>query len=230
MSKKKILAYSLASALLIIVVSVFWSYKNKIVPPKKPKQSSEVISNSQPQNYADNPELVGPRGNVPDGAPKDNGFDNFAIPVPGILSRSGQPSLEDFKWLKQNGWKSVVDFREDGEKSNQYALDSKLPGFNDLGLNFLSLPVKDGTAPSIEQADQFLKFVTDPKNQPAHVHCAAGTGRTGVAVALYRYSVQGWPMDKAIAEKEIKFGSGNKVQRSWLLKWAENNSPGSYAK
>jgi protein tyrosine/serine phosphatase len=172
--------------------------------------------------------MVGPRGNVPSGAPSKNDFTLFAIPVPGILSRSGQPTLDNFKWLKQNGWKSVVDFREDGEKGNPYALDSKLPGFNNLGLNFLSIPIKDSTVPSNDQADQFLKFVTDPKNQPVHVHCAAGIGRTGIAVALYRYSVQNWPMDKAIEEAGLFTKNINKEQKNWLAKWAASHDPGSY--
>jgi protein tyrosine phosphatase (PTP) superfamily phosphohydrolase (DUF442 family) len=194
--------------------------------PDANSSSQQPVQN--PKQYATNISMVGPRGNVPAGAPKDDSFKLFAIPVPGILSRSGQPSLDDFKWLKQNGWKSVVDFREDGEKSNQYALDSKLPGFNDLKLNFLSMPIKDSTTPSIDQADQFLRFVTDPKNQPSLVHCAAGIGRTGIAVALYRYSVQSWPMDKAIEEAGLFTKNINKSQQSWLNKWAANHDPGSY--
>jgi protein tyrosine phosphatase (PTP) superfamily phosphohydrolase (DUF442 family) len=180
--------------------------------------------------YATNISFVGPGGNVPKGAPSNESFKLFAIPVPKVLSRSAQPSLKDFQWLKENGWKSIVDFREDGEKGNQYAIDSKLPGFNGLGFNFLSIPIKDGSNPSENQADQFLSFVTDPKNQPVHVHCAAGIGRTGVAIALYRYSVQSWPMDKAIEEGGLFTKNIPSNQRNWLLKWAQNHLPGSYAK
>lgn len=48
-------------------------------------------------NSADQFVLVGPRGNVPDGAPKKKEFKLFAIPVPGALSRSGQPTLANFQ-------------------------------------------------------------------------------------------------------------------------------------
>lgn len=172
--------------------------------------------------------LVGLRGNVPTGAPTEGRFNTFSIPVPGVLSRSGQPSLVDFKWLRDNGWKSIIDLREDNEKDD-IALDSKIPGFAELGFIFINIPVKDGDTPSQEQAIRFLKFVTNQGNQPAHVHCAAGTGRTGLVMALYRYAVQGWPMDKAIEEKAM-FGSNNKVQKKWLLKWAKNHKPGEYGK
>lgn len=234
MKNKKILIYSLI-AVAIIGAGIF-SYKSfyqrKNIHSNKNSASSAKSSAKkfvQSSQYANDPSLVGPGGNVPSGAPSKNDFILFAIPVPGVLSRSGQPTLDNFKWLKANGWKSVVDFREDGEKGNQYALDSKLPGFNDLGLNFLSIPVKDGTSPSNDQATQFLKFVTDSSNQPADVHCAAGIGRTGVAVALYRYSVEGWPMDKAIQEASLFTKNINNSQANWLTKWAANNAPGSYA-
>ena len=36
-----------------------------------------------------------------------------------------------------------------------------------------------------------LRILADPANQPALVHCAAGTERTGAAVVLYRHLVQG---------------------------------------
>ena len=35
---------------------------------------------------------------------------------------------------------------------------------------------------------------------PAYVHCQAGKGRTGVAVACYRMAVENWPPEKALAE------------------------------
>lgn len=200
--------------------------ESKIQPVQK--NSENPVEKNELGRYGSELDLVGPRGNVSDSAPKNGGFDLFAVSVPDILSRSGQPTLEEFEWLKKNGWKSVVDFREDGEKGNPYAIDSKLPGFNDLGLNFLSMPIKDGALPSREQADQFLKFVTDPKNQPVHIHCAAGIGRTGIATALYRYSVQGWPIDKIIEEASLFDKDMKKARQDWLKKWAEDNAPGGY--
>ena len=210
--------------LLVVALSVggifYYRSKNDSVSSKNLHDNSG--------KYANDSDLVGPGGNVSDGAPEKKELKLFAISVPGVLSRSGQPTIDGFKWLKDNGWKSVVDFREDGEKDNSYSVDSKLPGFNELGFNFLSIPIKDGTIPSIEQADQFLKFATDPKNQPVHVHCAAGIGRTGIAVALYRYSVQGWPMEKAIEEADLFTKSINASQKNWLMKWAGNHEAGKY--
>lgn len=163
--------------------------------------------------------FVGPRQNIPKDAPADYGFWSFAVPVPGVLSRSGQPLLSEFTWLKQNGWKSDVDLRTDGERG-EVGDDAKIKGFNQLGLNYLYLPIADGSPPTDAQAKQFLDFVANPANQPAHVHCRGGYGRAGTMVALYRHSAQGWPMEKAIEESRLFHGGVSSSQTKWLLDWA----------
>jgi protein-tyrosine phosphatase len=81
----------------------------------------------------------------------------------------------------------------------------------------------DGSAPTTNQARQFLKFVTDPVNQPVEVHCRGGYGRTGTLIALYRYAVDGWTMSQAIAESKLYMGGIDNNQKKWLLNWVKNN-------
>lgn len=170
--------------------------------------------------------FVGPRQNIPAGAPSDYGFWSFAVPVTGVLSRSGQPTIADFKWLKEQGGKSVVDLRVDGER-DEVGDDRKIEGFNELGFNYLALPIADGSPPTNEQAQKFLEFVTNPANQPVHVHCRGGYGRTGIMVALYRYSVQGWPWLTAIDESRLFQEGVSDSQKNWLERWAQDHVPGS---
>ena len=172
--------------------------------------------------------FVGPRENISAGAPTGYGFWSFAAPIAGTISRSGQPLESEFKWLKDHGWKSVVNLRVDNEYG-ETADDAKLARFNDLYLNYLRLPISDGAAPTDKQADEFLKFAENPANQPVHVHCRGGIGRTSAMVALYRYSVQSWPMDKAIGESRLFQGGVSMAQKNWLEKWASVHKPGSYA-
>jgi protein tyrosine/serine phosphatase len=168
------------------------------------------------------PIFVGPRGGVATSTPKAYGFWSFAVLDGGKISRSGQPLLSEFKWLKKNGTKSIIDLRVDGEYK-EIGDDRKIKGFNDLKFNFLSLPIKDGGIPTTKQAQQFLQFVTNPKNQPVEIHCRGGYGRTGTLVALYRYTVDHWTMPQAIAESRLFRGGVDSRQEQWLLTWAKNN-------
>jgi protein tyrosine/serine phosphatase len=166
--------------------------------------------------------LIGPRVNIPTSTPKAYGFWSFSIVDNNKISRSGQPLLSEFQWLKDNGWKGIVDLRTDGEYQ-EIGDDQKLKGFKDLGFNYLALPIRDGGIPTTKQAQQFLQFVTDPANQPVEVHCRGGFGRTGTLIALYRYTVDGWTMPQAIAESRLYRGGVDSTQKQWLLKWAKNN-------
>ena len=170
--------------------------------------------------------FIGPRENIPDDAPKAYGFWSFAVPVAGKLSRSGQPLISEFAWLKERGWKAVVNLRRDGERG-EVGDNAKLTGFSDLGLNYLHLPITDGQPPTDEQAEQFLTFVTNPANQPVHIHCRGGIRRTGTMTALYRYAVQGWPLELAIQESRAFRGGVSAAQAKWLQRWAQTHPPGS---
>jgi atypical dual specificity phosphatase len=62
--------------------------------------------------------------------------------------------------------------------------------YRDAGISFLCLPVSEGSAPTFEQAAEFLRFVSENRNrnQAVAVHCEAGLGRTGTMLALYLIS------------------------------------------
>lgn len=171
--------------------------------------------------------FVGPRENIPADSPEAYGFWSFAMPVTGVLSRSGQPLISEFEWLQKKGWKGVVNLRVDGERE-EVSDDEKLPGFNELGFNYLHLPIVDGHPPTEQQAEQFLAFVTNEANQPVHIHCRGGIGRAGTMIALYRYAVQGWPLEQAIKESRLFKGGISGLQEAWLKGWASRHEPGSY--
>ena len=215
----KILFFVLTAIIILATVFLYLNKEEKIKKIEEPIITKPVI-----------PVYIGPRQNIPDNSPdKGKGFWSFAVAVDNILSRSGQPTYENFKWLKENGWRGVIDTREDGEYG-EVTDDKKIPGFNEIGFNYLYIPMKDNTAPTDEQAKSFLNFITDPKNQPAHLHCMAGIGRTGTLTALYRYSVQGWPLEDAVKESRLFNGGLNTVQKAWIEQWAQNHQPGEYRK
>jgi hypothetical protein len=54
--------------------------------------------------------------------------------------------------------------------------------------------------PTDQDVLTFLRIVTDKASQPVLVHCAQGSDRTGMMVAIYRIVVQGWSKDDALKE------------------------------
>lgn len=54
--------------------------------------------------------------------------------------------------------------------------------------------------PSDADVLKFLQIVTTKSQQPVLVHCAQGSDRTGMMVAIYRIVVQGWSKDDALQE------------------------------
>jgi atypical dual specificity phosphatase len=66
------------------------------------------------------------------------------------------------------------------------------------GIPALNVKILDNSAPTFEQMMEFIDFARG--HAPTYVHCEAGQGRTGTAVACYRIAVDGWTADRAIAE------------------------------
>lgn len=154
-------------------------------------------------------------------------WENPAEPVPpgnyGViwehkLTRSALPNNNSWVWLRTQGVKSVVTFIP----------DSKID-YHKYGFTVLHIPMHSDP-PTEQQAEQFLRFIQDPKNQPVHIHCVAGQSRTGLMTALTRYAIDGWPLDRALEEAR-RYRQGrdlSKNREDWLREWAARHSAGSF--
>ena len=69
------------------------------------------------------------------------------------------------------GYNSVINLRLASEAGAQ--IDEEAAAAKAAGINYIHLPF-NGAMPEVSVADQFVKAVTDKKNQPAFVHCASG--------------------------------------------------------
>ena len=143
----------------------------------------------------------------------------YKVVAAGVLSRSGLPSSSGFKTLKNLGVKSMVNLIPNSEAGGR-------GGAGAIGFRYLYLPISGSFPPTTQQVNKFLSFVRNSGNWPVHVFCKAGNARAGTMVALYRYSVQGWTMQKAIKEAN-RFGGGlSKKQTAWLNEWARTHAAG----
>lgn len=154
---------------------------------------------------------------------------DFKIVAPNVLSRSGLPSGQNLLSLSNKGWKTVIPLISSGEIAAYKKIDPTTTlAFKQSKLRKIPIIIHESKPPTEAQARQFLSIVTNPKNQPVHVYCRKGHARTGTMVALYRYSVEGWSMSKAIREAK-RYGSGISTKQSaWLREWAKNHVAGEY--
>lgn len=143
---------------------------------------------------------------------------NYGVIWDHKLTRSALPNDNSWPWLRAQGVKSVVTFIP----------DSKID-YHKYGFTVLHIPMH-ADPPTDQQVEQFLRFIQDPKNQPAHIHCFAGQSRTGLMAALTRYAIDGWPLDRALEEAR-GYRQGRDLSKSrmdWLREWAARHSAGSF--
>jgi hypothetical protein len=88
------------------------------------------------------------------------------------------------------------------------------------------IPITDMETPSIAQLIQILDLLSGPGAEPTYVHCEAGKGRTGVAIACYRMAVFGWSAADALREAE-NFGCSVPKQQAFIQEFGEMLQAGS---
>lgn len=87
-------------------------------------------------------------------------------------------SQEEIEWLRSNGIDLLITLTE--EKLPRNWIDG-------AGLMMIHEPVVDMEPPTLNQIDRIIKSILKAhlSNMGVAVHCAAGMGRTGVALASY---------------------------------------------
>jgi uncharacterized protein (TIGR01244 family) len=110
--------------------------------------------------------------------------------------RGAQPTNSGFQDLAQLGIKTVVDLRDIGEHSQ--ADEQKI--VTDLGMRYVSIPMHGMSTPKDDQVAAVQALFNDPASGPVFVHCKRGADRTGMVIAVYRVSHDGWDNKKALSE------------------------------
>lgn len=100
------------------------------------------------------------------------------IDRPRLAALARPQSADDLRWLRRHGIDVLVSLTED-----------PLPRdwVNDAGLLAVPVPVSDMEPPTERQLDHILATVAraHASGMGVAIHCAAGLGRTGTAVAAY---------------------------------------------
>src|SRR5215475_2654149 len=111
------------------------------------------------------------------------------------LYRGAQPRNGSVQELKRLGVTTIVDLRGEDPSAREHERKEA----ESLGIRFVNIPVSGWSPPTNDQVAQFLSLFAD-KKEKVFVHCRFGDDRTGVFVATYRMTFDGWPSEQAMRE------------------------------
>ncbi len=130
---------------------------------------------------------------------------HFAIVQPGVLYRDGYQGLRRFEnAYRQRPFKCVVNFQSDSDLV-QYkeSVDEQKAFCAAHGIKWIHIPMKQKTAPTPEQMDEFVKIVKDTANQPVFCHDSQGVIREGMMVAVWQKEGMGYDYEKCTAAVKL---------------------------
>ncbi|KAK7311513.1 hypothetical protein RJT34_09712 [Clitoria ternatea] len=97
----------------------------------------------------------------------------------------GQVTEEGLKWLLDNGFKTIIDLREEDVKDNFYHA-AVCDAISSGSIELVRIPVKVRTAPTMEQVEVFASYVSDCSKRPIYLHSKEGVWRTSSMVSRWR--------------------------------------------
>ena len=109
---------------------------------------------------------------------------------------TGQPTRDELERLTQEGFKTVVNLRTEGEQNQPLSPEAEGEVARKAGLDYLHIPVAS-TDPRPEQVDQFREKLSGLPG-PVLVHCASGK-RSGAFAVLQLASQEGLSGEDALA-------------------------------
>ncbi len=114
--------------------------------------------------------------------------------------------------IKKMGFKAIFNFRLPTEPAAD--IEGETAAAKAAGINFYHLPLS-GSSPDPAVADNFLKTITAPGNQPALIHCASGN-RAAAMWLIKRVMVDKWDTDRATAEAS-DLGAMSQTMKTFAL-------------
>lgn len=137
---------------------------------------------------------------------KDHGilrqrFHNFHE-VGGGMWRGNQPSPERLAFLKEQGFKTILNIR--GTQPGVCYYDLEKEACEELGLEMIDMPFGSREAPYLDRM-QRAKKIFESIEYPAFLHCKSGADRAGLMSVLFRLIHLKMPYDEAITHLSLKY-------------------------
>lgn len=146
------------------------------------------------------------------------GVTNFAR-LETTIACGGATKPEAVPELKKMGYVSIVNMRLATEAGAN--VEAEEAAAKAAGIRYYHIPF-NGSSPDPAVADQFLKTIAVPENNPAYIHCASGN-RVSAMWMIKRMVVDHWDADKAYAEANA-LGLTSPALKQFALDYARSHT------
>ncbi len=123
------------------------------------------------------------------------GVQNFAK-LETTVACGGATTPEAVPEIKKLGYASIINMRLSNEPGAN--VEAEAAAAKTAGIGFYHIPF-NGSAPDPAVADEFLKTISAPENNPSYIHCASGN-RVSAMWMIKRMVVDHWDADRAYTE------------------------------
>jgi uncharacterized protein (TIGR01244 family) len=123
---------------------------------------------------------------------------NVKKPITPAITIADQPTADDLKALKAEGYVGVVNLRNDGEPEQPLSTAAEGALAQEIGLDYLHYGV--GSTPLTEEGvSAVCRFLDEHAAGKTLVHCRKGS-RAAALVLLHRAKAENWTPDEAVAK------------------------------
>jgi len=143
------------------------------------------------------------------------GITNFAQ-VETTVACAGATTPGSVAGIKKMGFASIINLRLASEAGAD--IEGETAAAKAAGITFVHIPF-NGSAPDPAVADQFIKTITEPGNQPAYIHCASGN-RAAAMWMIKRVLIDKWDNDRA-AEEATQLGLTSSALKTFAFDYIQ---------
>lgn len=140
-------------------------------------------------------------------------------PVDSTVACAGAVTPEAVTALKEAGFASIVNLRTAEEEGPN--LEAMQKAAAAAGLRYIHVPFSSSD-PQPGPVDRFLEIARDKTNQPMLINCASG-GRASMLLAIKRVVLDGWSVEKAMAEVPSRSQGARPAVRDFTLEYLKRH-------
>ena len=130
------------------------------------------------------------------------------------LYRSGQPRKGALTRLRALGINTIINLRGTSATTRAEEAEARARGFN-----YFNVALPNWGRPQDTRVARILELIAAPENGRVLIHCKDGVDRTGMIVAVYRMTHEGWTSENALDEANR---NGMRRTQVWMRDYVED--------